>query len=232
MLNDVLRDALCDALLDAFALLLPVACAGCGRPDRGICDACREGLRPEVSSRLLAPGLRVWSGLEYEGVVREVLLGLKRDGRVALAPVVAPALAAAVVAACPDPSGIRVVAVPGTRAAFRRRGFDPVRVLLARAGLGSWRVFAAARPHRAQKLLGVGEREANLRGAFRVRRAVAGHRILIVDDVVTSGATLREAARALREAGAEVVAAAVVASTPRLFGHAQLPIRDFPATGD
>jgi ComF family protein len=221
-----------DALLDALALLLPVACAGCGRPDRGLCGTCRADLEPEVSSRLLAPGLRVWSGLEYEGVVREVLLGLKRDRRVALARGLAPALAAAVVTACPDPSDIRVVAVPGTRAAFRRRGFDPVRVLLARADLGSWRVFAPARPHRAQKLLGVGEREANLRGAFRVRRPVAGHRILLVDDVVTSGATLREAARALREAGAEVVAAAVVASTPRLIGHAQSPIRDFPGGGD
>lgn len=212
-----------DALLDALAVLLPVDCAGCRRPDRGLCDTCRAALMPEVSSRPLTDELRVWSGLDYEGVAREVLLALKRDGRVAVARGLAPALAAAVVAACPEPSGIRVVAVPGTRAAFRRRGFDPVRVLLARAGLGSWRVFAPARPHRAQKLLGVGERAANLRGAFRVRRVVAGHRILLVDDVVTSGATLREAARALRDAGAEVVGAAVVASTPRRFAPAGEP---------
>ncbi|HWM35312.1 MAG TPA: phosphoribosyltransferase family protein [Pseudolysinimonas sp.] len=221
-----------DAVLDALAVVLPVDCAGCGRPDRGVCDDCRRGLEPEVVSRPVDPGLRVWSGLDYDGVAREVLLALKRDGRVAVARALGPALGAAVVAACPDPSGIRIVAVPGTRAAFRRRGFDPVRVLLGRAGLGSWRVFSPARPHRAQKLLTVGEREANLRGAFRVRRAVAGHRILLVDDVVTTGATLREAARALREAGAEVVAAAVVASTPRLYGSAQSPIRDFPRGAD
>jgi ComF family protein len=227
-----LPPVLADALLDALAVVLPVDCAGCGAPDRGLCSACRAALAPEVSSRPIADDLRVWSGLDYEGVAREVLLALKRDGRVAAAAGLAPALAAAVTVAAPDPDGIRLVAVPGTRAAFRRRGFDPVRVLLARAGRGAWRVFAPARPHPSQKLLGVGEREANLRGAFRVRRAVAGHRILLVDDVVTTGATLREAARALREAGAEVVGAAVVASTPRLYGVAQLPIRDLPGAGD
>lgn len=209
------------AVLDALAVLLPVECAGCGADDRVLCAACRGSLVPEVSSRLLEAGLRVWSGLEYDGVARSVMLALKRDGRTDAARFLAPALAAAVVAAAPDPEGIVVVAVPGARAGFRRRGYDPVRLLLARAGLGSLRVFAPARPHRAQKLLDVGERETNLRGAFRLRRAVAGHRILIVDDVVTSGATLREAARVLREGGADVVGAAVVASTPKRFAPAR-----------
>jgi ComF family protein len=148
------------------------------------------------------------------------MLALKRDGRVAAARALGPALAASVVAAAgahPDAASIRVVAVPATRASSRRRGFDPVRLLVARAGLGAARVFAPARAHAAQKLLSVEDRDRNLRGAFRVRVPVAGHRILLVDDVVTSGATLREAARALREAGAEVVGAAVVASTPRRF---------------
>lgn len=209
--------AVLDAALDAAAVLLPVDCAGCGTPDRGLCAACREELTPEVSSRLVGEGLRVWSGLSYEGVAREVVLGFKRDGRVAVARALAPALLAAVVAATPDPEGIAVVAVPGSRAAFRRRGFDPVRVLLSRAGLGSWRVFAPARPHAAQKLLGASERAANLHGAFRLRREVAGARVLLVDDVVTSGATLAGAARVLRDGGAVVVGAAVVASTPRRF---------------
>lgn len=215
-------------VLDALAVLLPIECAGCGADDRALCASCHEALLPEVSSRLVSSDLRVWSGLEYDGVARSVMLALKRDGRADAARFLAPALAAAVVAAAPSPEGIVVVAVPGARAGFRRRGFDPVRLLLARAGLGALRVFAPARPHRAQKLLDVGERETNLRGAFRLRRAVAGRRILIVDDVVTSGATLREVARVLRSAGAEVVGAAVVASTPKLYGHPQLPFRDIP----
>ncbi|MBX3193936.1 MAG: ComF family protein [Microbacteriaceae bacterium] len=213
-LREVQHGALHEALLDALAFVLPVDCAGCGAPDRALCAACRVRLEPEPGSHLAGPGLRVWWGLRYEGVPRQVILGLKRDGRTGLARALVPALAAAVVAAAPDPAGIRIVAIPGTRAGFRRRGFDPVRLLLARAGLTPWRVFAPARPHLAQKRLGVQERDRNLRGAFRVSREVAGHRILLVDDVVTSGATLREAARALHDAGAEVIGAAVVASTP------------------
>jgi len=205
------------AVLDALAVLLPVDCAGCGVPDRAVCDACTTALAPEVSSRLVRGDLRVWSGLEYDGVARATMLAFKQNGRQDAARALAPALAAAVVAAAPAPEGIDVVAVPGSRAAYRRRGYDPVRVLLARAGLGAWRVFAPARPHASQKQLGVGERDRNLHGVFRVRTPVAGRRILLVDDVVTTGATLNEAARVLRDAGAEVVAAAVVASTPRRF---------------
>jgi predicted amidophosphoribosyltransferase len=182
-------------------------------------------LEPSVSSRLVTDDsgrLRVSSGLEYDGVTRDVMLALKRDGRVDAARALAPALAAAVVAAVsaePAAAGIELVAIPGTRAAYRQRGYDPVRVLVARAGLGTWRVLAPARGHGPQKLLTRDQRDRNLRGAFRMRSAVVGHRILLIDDVVTSGATLREAARVLRAAGAEVVGAAVVASTPRRFAR-------------
>ena len=209
--------AIREAVLDALAVLLPVECAGCGADDRALCASCRAVLVPEVSSRLVADGLRVWSGLEYDGATRAVMLALKRDGRADAARFLAPALAAAVVAAAPDPVGVEVVLVPGSRRAYRRRGFDPVRLLVARAGLRGARVFAPARPHASQKTLGVDERDRNLTGVFRLRAAVAGRRILLVDDVVTTGATLREASRVLREAGAEVVGAAVVASTPRRF---------------
>lgn len=225
-----------DAALDALAVLLPVECAGCGAWDRAVCADCRAALEPLVRSRDVG-GLRVWAGLEYEGVARSVMLALKTQVRVDGAKALAPALARAVTAAAAAGrgDGVELVAVPGTRAAYRRRGYDPVRLLISRAGLGASRVFAAAHPHRAQKELAVDERDRNLRGTFRLRTSVAGHRILLIDDVVTTGATLREAARVLREGGAEVVGAAVVASTERrhgLWAPAQLPIRDFPGAGD
>ena len=242
-------DAVREAALDALALLLPVECAGCGLPDRAVCADCRADLRPEPSARRLPDGTPVFSGLDYDGAVRAVILAFKENGRAELARVLAPALVAAVIEAGTaldrdvddgvdlrvglsgaELRAVEVVAVPGSRRARRRRGFDPVAALVSRAGLDRARVFAPARQHTAQKTLSIDERARNLDGVFDVTAAVAGRRFLLVDDVVTTGATLAAAAAALRSAGAEVVAAAVVASTPRLFGSSVVPLREPPVT--
>jgi predicted amidophosphoribosyltransferase len=68
---------------------------------------------------------------------------------------------------------------------------------------------------RDQAGLGATERERNLRGSMRGRRLLAGRSVLIVDDVLTTGATLREAARAVTEAGGVVAGAAVLARVPK-----------------
>jgi ComF family protein len=221
-----------EAALDALALLLPVECAGCGLPDRSVCASCRAALVPEPTGRRLPDGTPVFSGLDYEGVARQVILTFKEQGRAELARVLAPALAAAVTeaGAVLDLRGVEVVAVPGSRRARRRRGFDPVAALVSRAGLDRARVFAAARSHTAQKTLSLDERTRNLEGVFVVSVPVTGRRFLLVDDVVTTGATLAAAAAALRSAGAEVVGAAVVASTPKLFGPSMTALRERPVT--
>lgn len=229
----VLRlDSMRAAVLDALALLLPVECAGCGLPDRAVCADCRAALRPEPSRRRLPDGTAVFSGLDYDGAVRAVILAFKEQGRAELARALAPALACAVIeaGAALDLTGAEVVAVPGSRRARRRRGFDPVAALVAHAGLDRARAFAPARPHPAQKTLSFDQRARNLDGVFEVAASVAGRRILLVDDVVTTGATLSAAAAALRSAGAEVVAAAVVASTPKLFGPAVGALRERSVT--
>ena len=217
--------ALVEAVLDGLALILPVECAGCGAPDRAVCATCASQLVPEPSARRLADGLAVFSGLEYDGVARAVILAFKEQGRTGLARALAPALAAAVTTASVsfDLAGVELVAVPGSRRARRRRGFDPVPVVIARAGLDRARVFAAARPHAAQKSLTLEERARNPATVFAPLTSLSGRRFVLVDDVVTSGATLIAAAAALRAAGAEVVAAVVVASTPKRFA----PLSDF-----
>jgi len=215
-----------DAVLDALAVLLPVECAGCGAADRNLCDDCREGVRPAVVRATLADGTPVFSGLAYRGRARRILLAFKEEGRTGLAGVLADAVSAAVVGAVDEDrdaaskavADLELCVVPSSRSARRRRGYDPVRMLLARAGLRVAPVFAPARAHRAQKSLSVVDRRSNLDGAFRLRRPVAGRRFVLVDDVVTTGATLVEAVRVLREGGAEVVAAATAATTPRRFG--------------
>ena len=214
-----------DAVLDGIALLLPVECAGCGAPDRAVCANCRPALAPDPGSRLLADGTPVFSGLDYDGIPRQLLLAYKEQGRTELARHLAPALAAAVSEAVAAHGlrahglrGLELVTVPPSRRSRRRRGFDPVAGLVARAGLDRARVLAPALPHPAQKTLSLEQRAANLAGVFAARVPVAGRRFLLVDDVVTTGATLLAVADALRAGGAEVVAAAALASTPRLYG--------------
>lgn len=201
------------------AVLAPTECSGCGKPDRALCRTCRSALEPEPV-RVDLPELRVWASLDYRSSSRAVLVAFKDGGRTDAAPALAAALKAAIAVALTDAAthGVRIATVPSTRAAFRRRGYRPVELLLARAGLRSERVLLAVRRTADQASLGAGQRALNRAGSLRAVPRAAGRTYLIVDDILTTGSTIREAARALRMAGAEVVCAAVVARTERLDG--------------
>jgi len=207
-----------DALVDAWSILLPVECAGCGAEDRALCSECRERLSPRVTQHRAAQ-LTVLSALSYEDHARRAILAFKEQGRTDVSRVLARALAASMAPLLP--AADIVVAVPSSRAAFSRRGFDPVRLLLKRAGFGPVRALEQVREAIAQKALDVGGRASNRAGAFAATRRLDGTQVLLVDDVLTTGATVCEAARALAAAGASVVGAATLAFTPRL-----LPVRD------
>jgi len=203
-------------LLDAAAVLAPVDCAGCGGADRALCERCRAELTPPCAEQTLDDGTRVVAALRYDGTVREIVLAYKEQGRTDVARALAAPLLAAVSTALRG--RCELVALPIGRAAYRRRGYDPVRMLLRKAGLGH--PLAALRQthdRAAQKSLSRAARAENLAGSMVASRGIRGRRLLLVDDVVTTGASLSEAARALRAAGAEVVGAATLASTPRLF---------------
>ncbi|KQV24458.1 MULTISPECIES: ComF family protein [unclassified Microcella] len=225
-----LRTALLGSLLDAAALVAPVDCAGCGAPDRALCPACAAGLAPAPRTALLdvAPGWSVplTAGIPYEGVARAVILALKEDGRTELArPLRAPLLAALDLAFTPPAArGALLVPVPGSPAGLGRRGFQPVELLARRAGLATTRALAVvpeagsgAQKHRT---LAARTRE---RAEPRVVRRLHGRSVVLLDDVVTSGATLRAAARALARAGAAVVGCAAIAATPRRDGESAIP---------
>lgn len=217
------------ALLDAVAVLSPTSCAGCGRADRGVCDECRVSLAPSVGVATV-DDLAVSFALDYDGVPRSVLASFKDGGRTDVAPHLAPALAAAVAhaldAAGPTRKGfaartgasvdaVHLVTIPSSRAAFRERGFTPVGLLLAHGGLRAERALFARRRAADQVGLSAVSRQRNRSGWLAARRWVAGERVALVDDILTTGSTLLEARRALREAGAVVVGAAVLARTPR-----------------
>lgn len=223
----VFTAAIRNALRDAWALLAPVDCAGCESPDRALCGSCRRALVADVTARQGPVGVRVHTALRYEGVVRRVILQLKEQGRTDAAAALSAPLAAAIAAALDAAPAAALVPIPSSRAAYRRRGYDPVTLLLRSSGLRPERLLARGRRTGIQKALGVEERAVNLRGAFVAVRHLTGRRVILVDDVLTSGATLAEATRAVRAAGGEVCGAATLAYTPRLW-----PIRDIASIED
>jgi predicted amidophosphoribosyltransferase len=171
----------------------------------------------------------------YSGPVRPAVLAFKERGRAELARPLGVALAlavAAVTGAVPGRPPVVLVPVPSSRAALRARGRDHVRELTGRAVV---ELVAAGRPATGIRLLrrrgrvrdsaglSAVERRANLAGTFEIAGAVPpGAVLVLVDDVVSSGATLTEAATVLGAAtrrGDPPVLAAAVAATPRTPGR-------------
>lgn len=210
--------AVSTALRDAAALLLPVACAACGRPGEALCGGCRPALRPELRRRRLDDGVEVVSALTFEGPVAAALRAFKQRGRTDLARAFAPAMRAALVeSALEHGLLLDAVPIPPSAAGSRRRGYRPIELLLHHAGVAPLRALRWARTTDDQRALGIADRDRNLRGAMTVRGEPAGRAVIVVDDIVTTGATLREARRALAAAGAQVVGAVTLAATPRVL---------------
>lgn len=208
-----LRRTVAEALAEALALVLPIGCAGCDAADTALCAGCRAALAPRVRRHdgALVP---VWSGLDFEGVVARTVRALKEDGRTGLARDLAPALAAAL-ARVPGAHGAVVVPVPSSRAAYRRRGYRVAELVARRAGIPVARLLRIVRGTADQRGLDVAARRRNVAGSLAATPAAASARIVVLDDVVTTGATVDEAVRALRAAGAQVVGAVTIAATPR-----------------
>ncbi len=113
-----------------------------------------------------------------------------------------------------------VVAAPSASATFKKRGFVPAELIAHRVAK-RWRLphlrsaLTLVRPVEDQAALSVDERQQNLIDAMRASPRISGKRVLLVDDIVTTGSTLTEAARAVAAAAAEPVAFVVLAETLR-----------------
>lgn len=198
------------------ALLLSATCAGCDEPGTVLCPRCRQALAPAPLDALTPRGLAVRAALPFEGVASRCIRRLKGEGETLLAGPLGLALAAVLT---PEVASVaRVIPVPTSRAAFRRRGYRVPELLIRRAGADPRRVLSLVTGTVDQRGLGVRAREQNMRDAMRARGPGEGSAAVIVDDVVTTGATIDEAARALEAGGFRVVTAVALAATPRRAG--------------
>jgi predicted amidophosphoribosyltransferase len=244
------RGRVLDAWLD---LVHGGGCVGCPRPGRSLCHACAARL--PTHGRAVRPtpcpdGLAacVAAG-DYDDLLRAMVLAHKEHGVFALADPLGRALAVAATAVL-APGPTLLVPVPSRRAVVRARGHDPM-LRIARAAARTLR--AEGHPVQITSLLDVRgpvidqagldsrQRAANLTGSMGVRRSARAAlarvgvpvSLLVCDDVLTTGATAREAQRALEDGGLRVRAVATVAATRKrvpvgsappgaglpLFGH-------------
>jgi predicted amidophosphoribosyltransferase len=240
-----------DLLRALLGLVLPVECAGCGADDEPWCAACaglvagapwrcehRAGRLDLLDGRAPLP---VWALADCVGPVRRAVIAWKDRGRVDLTPHFRSALASAAAAtaatwAVPLGPPVLVVPAPSTSAARRRRGADLVADLAggvvdgaAAGGVGGMLAPVLARRRGGDQVgLGVRERARNLHGQVLVRAGgharLDGRTVVLVDDVLTTGATVAAAGTVLRAAGATVAGCLVLASTPAP-GAVREPIR-------
>ncbi len=209
-------------------LILPMECGGCGAPSTRWCDACAIELavaagHPHVVNPRVDPQVPVFALGRYAGARRQAILAMKEHGRGDLVAPLARALAIGVHRLLTwgmVETPLTIVPAPTRRSAARRRGGDPV-ARLARAAVAGHPDVTVVQALRLKALvrdsvgLGTSARERNIAGRVLLRgqrpRGNFGE-VVIVDDIVTTGATARESVRTLRAAGIRVAAVLAIAA--------------------
>ncbi len=215
-------------------LLFPARCLLCGElisSDRLFCPACAADVPEKPFERRYslpaagADGFRVVSPMSYEGGFRKTLHSFKFGGQTALAKPLGRLMSQALGASEPFDG---VTWVPMTKRKKRQRGYDQSE-LLARSAAKALKLpvlplLKKVRETDVQHELSKKGREKNVKKAYQAGPEAAGKSLLLVDDIVTTGSTLRECAGALYAAGAKRVTGlcAADAQETRLEGGVQL----------
>lgn len=219
--------------VSAADLILGARCPGCECPALGLCRTCGASIRPDPRVAWPKPTPAVLRGPDVTpiaagvnaGILRAALIAWKEQGRFGLTRTLAHLLAASVVELSPAGASVVLVPVPTSRRSRRARGSDVVDELaresarlLRRIGVdvSVEQALTYARTTADQAGLDSSARAANLSGAFRLRRGTlrTAAKVIVIDDILTTGATVGEAVRVLTTAGRRPIGVAVVAATP------------------
>jgi ComF family protein len=210
LLDHPLTGCVCKQCWDGILRITPPLCQFCGDPlPRGVdcCDRCRR--RDRVIDRARAIG-------EYDGALRQIVHALKYDRRLSTAPPLAALMAHAGMEMLSEADF--VVPVPLHWRREYKRGFNQARELARHLGLLVVDALVRVRATRSQVELAADRRPANVEGAFSIRQNwftaradVTGRKVVLVDDVSTTGATLEICAGVLKRAGASEVYALTAA---------------------
>ncbi|MGV9797954.1 ComF family protein [Mycobacterium sp. NPDC003449] len=204
-------------------LILPLECGGCGAPSTRWCPGCARELtvredEPHVVSPRTDPGVPVFALGRYAGPRRRAIVAAKEKGRADLTAPLGAALSDGLdrlltwgVLTTP----VTIVPAPTRRIAARRRGGDPVTrmasvAVAGRHGIGLVQALRMRALARDSVGLSGTARQRNIAGRVRLIGAVA-HEAVLVDDIVTTGATATESVRVLRCAGVRVAAVLAIA---------------------
>lgn len=213
--------------------IFPPCCPACGRSisrDECFCPGCMDAFYPADAGcregKQLPPETNLFAAAYYEGSMREAIHRMKFSGHPGNAAILAPILLQALrEGGAAEGRFDLLVPVPSRPKKVRARGYNQsallARELSKRTGIPvSETALVKTRDTRAQHDLSAEERQVNLSGSFRASESeVSGRRILLIDDVLTTGATARECIGALRAAGAQSADLLVLAVTSRDGGH-------------
>ena len=215
-------------------VLYPPRCPSCGvaiASQEGLCSDCWSSLDVPSHTEDVPGDVRVYAATYYNDTSRRIVLAYKHGGRIVLARLLARLIAARL----PDPGAGReppvLVPVPLHRWRLWQRGFNQAALLaheLARMGKGEAEVAALIRHRRTPPLGGLGReaRERALQGAIRINPAragkLAGRDVVLVDDVLTSGATSRACIAAIMGAEPTSITVACFARVDERHRHLEL----------
>ncbi|MHA2788271.1 ComF family protein [Corynebacterium sp. S7] len=197
-------------------LLLPRHCAGCGAPGEHLCSKCRHELArpPQRVVTRESPHVPVFSLGPYAGAHRQVILAMKEHKNIAIRRLIGAVLHAGLEhlearGELPVPT----VLVPAPTRAFsaRQRGGDPVTAVCQATGRTVLPVVSLAQSVRDQTELDAAGRRKNLSGGIIIS-GVPRDTVIVVDDVVTTGATLQATIENLLSRGAKVAGAVTIAA--------------------